>query len=117
MGADMTVRGVVTGIYLNYEVDVDDYSYHVFPALIIVNVTEVVKADLWSMNLTEAREHWMTQNMTVAYDKPDVPNLNVGERVEASGYCDLPVEDSWSYSNKLIIATKIDGSQLTSLSG
>jgi hypothetical protein len=113
--ADTTVRGVVTGIYLNCEVNNHDYSYHVFPALIIVNVTEVIKADLWAMNLTETREHWMNQNMTVAYDRSDVPSLTVGERVEASGYYDLPVEDSWSYSNKLVIAAEINGSQVTSL--
>lgn len=115
--ADTTVRGVITGVYQNIEVDNDDYSYHVFPALIIVNVTEVIKADLWSMNLIETRERWMNQNMTVAYNKPDVPSLNVGERVEVRGYYDLPVEDSWSYSNKLVIAAEIDGSQVTSLQG
>jgi hypothetical protein len=114
--ADTTVRGVVTGVYPNIEVDNDNYSYHVFPALIIMNVTDVIKADLWGMNLTETRERWINQNLTVAYDRSDVPSLNVGERVEARGYYDLPVEDSWSYSNKLVIAAEIDGSQVTSLS-
>ncbi len=45
----------------------------------------------------------------------NVPNLVIGQRVEASGYFDLPIEDSWSYSNKLVIAMKIDGSYIKSL--
>ncbi len=45
----------------------------------------------------------------------NVPNLVIGQRVEASGYFDVPVEDSWSYSNKLVIAMKIDGSYIKSL--
>jgi hypothetical protein len=115
--ADTTVRGVVTGIYLNYEVNNYGYSYHIFPALIIVNVTEVVKVGESLMNLTEESEHWVNENMTVAYDRPDVPSVTVGQRVEASGYYDVPVEDSWSYSFKLVVAEEIDGSYVTSLQG
>ena len=115
--ADTTVRGVVTGIYLNYEVNNYGYSYHIFPALIIVNVTEVVKVGESWMNLTEESEHWVNENMTVAYDKPDVPSVTVGQRVEASGYFDMPVEDTWSYSFKLVVAAEIDGSYVMSLQG
>jgi len=115
--ADATVRGVVTGIYLNYEVNCYGYSYHVFPALIIVNVTEVVKVGESWMDLTEESEHWVNENMTVAYDKPDVPSVTVGQRVEASGYFDMPIEDTWSYSYKLVIAAEIAGSYVASLQG
>jgi len=114
--ADTTVRGVITGIYLNYEVNSYNYSYHIFPALIIVNVTEVVKVEESWMNLTERSEQWINENMTVAYDKLDVPNLTVGQNVEANGYYDQPVEDTWSYSNKLVIATDIDDSYVKSVS-
>jgi hypothetical protein len=53
--------------------------------------------------------------MIVAYDKSDVPNLVVGQRVEVSGYFDFPVEDEFPYTNKLVIAMKIDGSYIKSL--
>jgi hypothetical protein len=115
--ASTKVRGVVTGIYLNYDVENYGYSYHVFPALIIVNVTEVVEAGSSWRDLTEESEHWMNENMTVAYDKPDVPSLTVGQRVEASGYYDLPVEDTSSYSFKLVVDAKIEGSYVTPLQG
>jgi hypothetical protein len=117
--ADMTVRGFVTGIYLNHEVNNHDYSYHIFPALIILNVTEVVTVgqsgwNPWT-NLTEAKRYWINQNMAIGYDKPDVPSLIVGQRVEASGYFDTPIEDSWSYSHKLVIAVEIDDSYIKPL--
>ena len=115
--ADTTVRGVITGMYLNYEVDCYGYSYHIFPALIIVNVTEVVKVGKSWWNLTEESERWVNENMTVAYDKPDVPSVTVGQRVEASGVFDVPPEEIWSYSFKLVIAAEIDGSYVMSLQG
>jgi hypothetical protein len=113
--ADTTIHGIITGIYLNYEVNCYNYSYHIFPALIIVNVTEVVKVGESWMNLTERSEQWINENMTVAYDKPDVPNLTIGQNVEANGYYDQPVEDIWSYSNKLVITTKINDSYIKPL--
>lgn len=113
--ADTTVRGFITGIYLNYEVTCYDYSYHIFPALIIVNATEVLKTGTFWSNLTEANEYWVNQNMTLAYDKPDVPSVAIGQEVEASGYYDRPVEDIWSYSLKLVIATEIDDSYIKPL--
>jgi hypothetical protein len=115
--AGTTVRGVVTEFHLNYEVN-NGYSYHIFPALIILNVTDVVKVGKTWMDtreLTDESEHWVNENMTVAYDKPDVPVLSVGQRVEASGYFDVPVEDLWSYSWKLVIAAEIDGSYVIPL--
>jgi hypothetical protein len=113
--ADTKVRGVITEIYLNHEVNNHDYSYHIFPALIIVNVTEVLKAGTFWSNLTEANEYWVNQNMSIGYDKPDVLGLVAGQRVEASGYFDVPIEDTWSYSLKLVIATEIDDSYIKPL--
>ncbi len=118
--ADTRVRGIVAAIYLNYEVNNRDYSYHIFPALIIVKVTEVLKVaeDSWSSqweNLTEANTYWVNQNMTIGYDKPDVPSLTVGLRVEARGYYDTAIEDSWSYSDKLVIAQEINDSYIRPL--
>ncbi len=115
--ADTTVQGVVREIHLNYEVDNNGYSYHVFPALIIVTVTEVLKADSIWMNLSEAEAYWVNQNMTIGYDRTDVPNLVVGQQVEASGYYDLLIEDQTSFSSKLVISAKIDGSYIMSLQG
>jgi len=114
--ADTTIRGVVVGVYLHYEVDNNGYSYHIFPALLIVNVTEVVKAGQFWTNLTEANENWVNTNMTVAYDKPNVPTITVGQRVEVSGYYNMLVEEPNSYSNKLVIAAEINGSYITVLS-
>ena len=113
--ADTTVRGVITEISLNREVNSYGYSYHIFPALIIVNVTEVVEVGESWMNLTELSEHWVNENLTVAYDKSDVPDLSLGELVETSGYYDTPIEDSWSYSHKLIIATEVHNSYIKPL--
>jgi hypothetical protein len=108
--ADTKVRGIVTEIHLNYEVNVYDYSYHIFPALITVKVTEVLKVgDMWP-NLTMASAYWVNESMTIAFDKPDVPDVAVGQRVEASGYFDEPPEDAWAYSHKLVIAAEIDDS-------
>ena len=115
--ASTAVRGVVTGIYLNYEVNDGGYSYHIFPALIVVNVTEVVKVGESWMSLTELSEHWVNENMTIAYDKPDVPDLSVGQWVEASGFFEVPPEDWSYYSYKLVIAAEIDGSYVKSLQG
>jgi hypothetical protein len=115
--ADTTVRGVVTGIYLNHEVNTYGISYHIFPALIIVNVTEVVQVGKTWEGTRTLTEGELPENMTVAYDKPDVPSVTVGQRVEASGVFDMPAEDEWPYSWKLVIATEIDGSYVRSLQG
>jgi hypothetical protein len=111
---DVTVRGVVMEIDLNQEVNNHGYSYHIFPALIVMNVTEVIDAE-GGWNLTERRQYWVNEKMTIAYDKPDVPSLSVGQRVEAKGYYDLPPEDETSYSYKLVVAEKIDDSYIKSL--
>jgi hypothetical protein len=54
--------------------------------------------------------------MTVAYDKPNVPTITVGQHVEVSGYYNMLVEEPNSYSNKLVIAAEINGSYITALS-
>lgn len=113
--AGTTIRGIITKISLNCEVNCYGWYYHVFPALITVNVTEIVKVGESWVNLTEISRGWINQNMIVAYDKSDVPNLVVGQRVEVSGYFDFPVEDEFPYTNKLVIAMKIDGSYIKSL--
>ena len=107
--ADTTVRGFVTGIYFNHEINNQGYSYHIFPAIIILNVTEVTEVGIdesW-LNMTEVSERWLNENLTIAYDKPDVPSLKIGQRIEASGYFEVPVEDPSAYSHKLIVDSEI----------
>ena len=107
--ADTTVRGFVTAIYLDHEINNQDYSYHIFPAIIILNVTEVTEVSIdesW-LNMTKVSEGWLNQNLTIAYDKPDVPSLKVGQRIEASGYFEVPVEDPSAYSHKLVVDSEI----------
>jgi hypothetical protein len=106
--ANLTVRGILTDIKLNYEVSYV-VIYHIFPALISLRVTEV----LWS-NLTTTNEDWLNRTMIVCYDNPIVPKVALGQEVKVSGYFAPWIEDSF-YSENLVIAPSISDCYLTSL--
>jgi hypothetical protein len=71
-----------------------------------MNVTEFV----WGSGYTQAPE----QTVVVYYEKIDVPNLAVGQRVEVCGYFNPWIEDSF-YNDKLSVTPSISGSYVKPL--
>lgn len=87
--SDLTVRGTIYDVKLNYEYR-GEKTYHVFSALIYINITEVAWASeelLSEMGIQEYQKTvWDRQDtITIAYDKADVPELSIGQTIEASG--------------------------------
>jgi hypothetical protein len=108
---NLTLRGVVTEIALNYEVNTG-YSYHIFPAYITINVTEFVWGEEFWQNQTSSSDYWQHQGSVVIYfEKTDVPKLEVGQRIEVNGFMAPWIEDSL-YSGKLVVASQINGSYI-----
>jgi hypothetical protein len=109
---NLALRGVITGISLNYEVNTG-YSYHIFPACITLNVTEFVwGSNMWE-NQTSAADYWLNhQGSTVIYyEKTDVSKLAVGQQAEFKGYHCPWIEDSL-YSNMLVVEPSINDSYI-----
>jgi hypothetical protein len=102
---NLILRGVITEVRLNYEVN-DGYFYHIFPAYIVMNVTDFV----WGSGSTSAPE----KTAVVYYEKTDVPKLAVGQRVEVCGYFNPWMEDSF-YNDKLSVTPSISGSYVKPL--
>jgi hypothetical protein len=103
-------QGTVQEIKLNYEVNTG-YSYHIFKAYLIVQVSNVSATDshlssMWN-NVTEANEYWQNKTIIVGYDKTDPPQLSVGQQIEVNGYFCGWIEDSL-YSGMLIITANMD---------
>lgn len=110
--SDLTVRGIILDVKTNYEIR-GHYTYHVFPAVIYINITEVVWASeqlMAEMGIRElTNDTWNYQNsIAIAYDKPDVPELSRGQLVEARG-CYYRLSGS-VYGGKLVVALGVDGS-------
>jgi hypothetical protein len=100
---NLTLRGVVTDVRLNHEINTG-YSYHIFPAYVTLNVTEVVWAGEYWQNQTTAAGYWLNQGSAViGYEKTDAPELLVGQQVEVKGFFCLWMEDSL-YSGMVVIS-------------
>ena len=112
---NLTLRGVITEVRFNYEVN-NGYSYHIFPAYVVMDVKEFVWGTGFWENQTAARDYWLNEAKTavVYYEKTDVPDLTVGQRIEVNGYYNIWTEDSL-YSEKLVVAPNINGSYVTPL--
>jgi hypothetical protein len=102
---NLILRGVITEVRFNYEVN-DGYFYHIFPAYIVMNVTEFV----WGSGYTSTPY----ETIVVYYEKMDVPSLAVGQQVEVCGYFNPWREDSF-YNDKLSVAPSISGSYVKPL--
>jgi hypothetical protein len=95
--SNIAAKGIVTTICLNYT----SYGlggphtkpYHVFPAFIEVNMTQI----LWTTDgLNNSLDSWkdayyssqgvILHDIRIAYDASDVPILELGQTVEFSGY-------------------------------
>jgi hypothetical protein len=111
---NLTVNGTINSVALNYEVNTG-FSYHIFPAYLTINVSEVIWGGHHWENQTTAAEYLQHQGSIVVYfEKTDVPSLAVGQQVEISGYYCLWMEDSL-YSNTLVVSPNVNGSYLNSL--
>lgn len=107
---NLTLRGVITEVRLNYEVN-DGYYYHIFPAYIVMNITEFV----WSNEIWPTSDYWQQQGSVVIYfEKTVVPNLAVGQGVEVCGYYNTWREDSF-YNDKLSVTPSISESYVKPL--
>lgn len=114
---NLTIRGKVNEIHYNYEINTG-YSYHIFPAYIILNITEFV----WAGNMTNyqwdkevfanqtfAAEYWLSYGtITITFDKDNPPKVSINQKIEVSGHYCIWMEDS-IYSEKLIITPEING--------
>jgi hypothetical protein len=108
---NLTVKGTLNSVALNYEVNIG-YNYHIFPAYLSVNVTEVVwGGHLWVNQTTTAEYLQHRGNLIVYFENNDVPILVVGQQVEISGYYSSWREDSL-YSNTLVVSSNVNGSYL-----
>jgi len=102
----LIVRGIVSSVVLNHT-GFGYVSYHTFPALITLNLTEAV----WINDGVWDEKHRAV--ITVGYDFPEVPNLTVGGSYEVSGFW-LSITDS-AYSYKLVVAPSIKDSYIKPL--
>ncbi len=111
---NLTVKGTINSVKLNYEVN-NGFSYHIFPAYLTLEISEVVWSGQPWENQTTAAEYLLHQGSTIVYfEKTDVPSLMVGQQVEVSGYYCLWIEDSL-YSSTLVVSPNINGSYLSPL--
>ena len=93
--SNIAARGIVTEIYPNFT----SYGlggphtkpYHVFPEVIVVNLTQV----LWAADdINGSLAYWKSphslgvqfRDIALAYDTSDVPDLTIGQTVEFSGF-------------------------------
>ncbi len=107
---NISLRGVVTSMVRNHEVNTG-YSYHIFPAYVTLKVTEIVWGSGCWENQSSAYDYFSRQDLTVYYEKTEVPKIAVGQQVEVKGYYLLWFEDSL-YSGKLVVAQGVNGSYL-----
>jgi hypothetical protein len=112
--SSLTIQGTIYKIETNKRID-SEYGYHVFPALVHVNITNVIWASEQLMKENGIRHlenrSWDRRNtIVIAYDKPESIQLSEGQLIEASGcYCQLSVS---AYVNKLVIHPEIQGSYI-----
>jgi len=115
--ADLTIQGIVYEVKNNARIE-GDYTYHVFPALIYVNISQVVWASeqlMSEMGIRELQNDTWHQKDTIviAYDKPDVIQISKGQLIESSG-CYYRISNS-VYALKLVIAEGVNGSYVVPL--
>jgi hypothetical protein len=112
--SDLTIRGIVYDIKTNVKIE-GAYTCHVFPALMYVNITQVVWASdqlMSGMGILELQNDTWNHKDTIiiAYDKPDEIQISNGQLIETSG-CYFTKSIS-VYAMKLVIAEGINESYL-----
>ena len=107
---NLVINGTVSSVALNHEVG-NGYSYHVFPAYITMQITNIVS----SYNSSGDPIYSLPQGqLVVYYEKNDCPPLSVGQQVEVSGHYRPWIEDML-YSNMLLVSSSVNGSYLKAL--
>lgn len=105
--SNLALRGIITDVKLNYEVNTG-YSYHIFPAILTLDVANFVwGSDIY--NQTDSARYWENQNIVIYFEKSTIPKLSVGQQIEVKGYYTPWIEDSL-YSNKLVVSPVISQS-------
>jgi hypothetical protein len=110
---NLTVKGIINSVKLNYEVN-NGFSYHIFPAYLTLDISEVVWSGRPWENQTTAADYLHQGSTVVYFEKTDVPSLAIGQQVEIRGYYCLWIEDSL-YSSTLVVSPNINGSYLVPL--
>ena len=110
--SNLVIRGIVSDVKVDYEAR-GPYTYHVFPAIITLNITEVVWVSpqlIDEMNIRQLQNDTWDRETTImiAYDKPDPPELSIGQLVESSGYYWTVAESM--YGHKLVVEPSINES-------
>ena len=91
-------------------------TYHVFPAAIVINITQVVRVDedFQTENIQWDNTTWNGfSSLTIAYDQPYSLNLQIGQPVECRGYY-ISITDS-AYSFKVVVSSYIHESYIKAL--
>jgi hypothetical protein len=115
--ASLTVRGIIKEVELNH-ISYGYVGYHIFPALIILNVTEVVWMNdevSWflatEINNTFYNSFWKAGNpRMIGYDLKEPLSLTQGDYVVASGYWVYTTDSA--YSMTLVIAPNVNESYI-----
>ena len=113
--SNLTVQGIIIKIELNHKSE-GFTTYHIFPAVIVINITQVVRVDedFQTENIQWDNTTWNgSPILTIAYDQPYSLNLQIGQLIECRGYY-ISITDS-AYSFKVIISSYIHESYLRTL--
>jgi hypothetical protein len=106
---NLQVKGTVTSVAFNHEVDLA-YLYHVFPVYLTVNVAEVISSSGLLGNQSSAFEYLQRRgNLTVGSDK--AASYVVGEQVEVNGYLSHWHEDDL-FDNMRLVSDVVNGSYI-----
>jgi len=102
---NLKVRGLIVEFVPNYSSTGGWVSYHIFPAMIMLNETET----LWISNPS-----WDNlKSVRVGYDYEDLPDLALGMSVEVYGYW-VQITDT-PYSFMIFVGPPVNGSYLKPL--
>ncbi|MGB9853660.1 MAG: hypothetical protein ACPLRY_02490 [Candidatus Bathyarchaeales archaeon] len=113
--SNLTVQGIITKIELNHKSE-GFSTYHVFPAVIVINITQVVRVDedFQTENIQWDNTTWNSfPTLTIAYDQPYLLNLQTGQLIECRGRY-ISITDS-AYSFKVIVSSYIQESYIRML--
>ncbi|MCW3994806.1 MAG: hypothetical protein NWE98_01490 [Candidatus Bathyarchaeota archaeon] len=111
---NLTIVGTINSVSYNHEVNTG-YSYHIFPAYITLKMQSIVWSSNELSNQTFACDYLsQKKELTVYYEKTDVPSLTVGQQVQVCGYYRMWFEDS-IYSDVLVVSPNVNGSYVNIL--
>ncbi|MDR1993088.1 MAG: hypothetical protein LBQ98_06290 [Nitrososphaerota archaeon] len=113
---DLTIHGVVYDIETNVKIE-NGYTYHEFPVLAFVNITNIVWASDSLMSSTilqlQANTVFGSNALIIAFDKTDEFQISKGQLIESSGKY-FTITPS-VYVLKLVVAEGVSGSYLKPL--